>query len=387
MNTEEILSRGVAEIIDEQHLRASLKSKHKLRIKHGIDPTSQHIHIGRAVVLWKLRAFQELGHKIVLIVGDFTGLIGDTSDKDSERPMLSEKIVRENMKTYERQIFKILDRLKTEVHYNSKWLRKLGFIEIGRMADLFGWHEFSSRENVKRRIVEGRRVSLREVLYPLMQGYDSVAVKADLELGGTDQKFNLVAGRTIQKHYGQAPQDIMTMALLEGLDGRKMSSSWGNVVNITDEPSEMFGKIMSLRDELIQKYFLLCTQLSPVETEMIQKGSSSQRSLKARLAREIVSLYHGSRAAAAAEKNFESKFGKTKGDIVPDYTLNKKPGTYEIVPILVEGKLAKSNSEARRKIAEGAVEVGGTKITDAQAKVKLAKGVLIRLGKRFLKII
>src|SRR3989338_9480709 len=189
------------------------------------------------------------------------------------------------------------------------------------MADLFGLHEFEAREVISRRLKTGKRVSVRELLYPLFQGYDSVAVKADLELGGTDQRFNLLAGRTIQKHYGQAPQDIMTMALLEGLDGRKMSSSWGNVVNITDEPSEMFGKIMSLRDELIQKYLLLCTQLPPVEIEMIQKGLSRPRSLKARLAREIVTLYHGNKAADLAEKNFESKFGKTRGEVVPDYTL------------------------------------------------------------------
>src|SRR3989338_1950924 len=386
MQIEEILTRGVAEVIEKDHLEKALGSGRKLRVKLGIDPTSPNIHIGRAVLLWKLRAFQELGHKAVFIVGDFTGLIGDTSDKDAERPMMSEADVKKNMKTYFAQAFKILDKNKTETHYNSEWLKNLGFIEMAKMANLFGLHEFESREVVARRMKAGKRESFHELLYPLLQGYDSAAVKADVELGGTDQRFNLLTGRRIQPLYGQKPQDIVMMALLEGLDGRKMSSSWGNVVNITDEPSEMFGKIMSLRDELIQKYLLLCTQLPPVEIEMIQKGLSSPRSLKARLAREIVTLYHGNKAADLAEKNFESKFGKTRGEVVPDYTLKKKPGEYEIVSILVEGKLAASNSEASRKIAEGAVEVGGTKITDESAKVKLAKGSLVRLGKRFLKI-
>ena len=209
----ELLTRGVSEIIDQEHFEKNLAAKKKLRIKLGIDPTAKDIHIGRAVVLWKLRAFQELGHKIVLIIGDFTGLIGDTSDKDSERPMQTVAQVKANMKGYLHQFGQIVDLKKAEVHYNSKWLKKLGYLEIASQAEQFSLHEFESRENIAKRIKEGKRVSLRELLYPLMQGYDSVAIKADLEVGGTDQRFNLLAGRVLQRNYGQEPQDIMTFDL------------------------------------------------------------------------------------------------------------------------------------------------------------------------------
>ena len=209
---DELLSRGVIEVIDRPHLEARLRSGKKLRVKLGIGPTSPNIHIGRAVVLWKLRAFQELGHQVVFIVGDFTGIIGDTSDKDSERPMLDEKVIKENLKTYFKQAFQILDKSKTETHFNSKWLKKLGFAEIGMLANEFSLHEFEARENIAKRMKAGKRVSLRELLYPLMQGYDSVAVKSDVELGGTDQRFNLLAGRTLQPLYKQAPQDVLMRA-------------------------------------------------------------------------------------------------------------------------------------------------------------------------------
>lgn len=386
MDINSILTRGVVEIIERQRLKAALESGRKLRVKLGIDPTSPNIHIGRAVVLWKLRAFQELGHKVIFIVGDFTGLIGDTSDKDAERPMLSEKEIRKNIKTYFSQAFKILAKNKTETHYNSKWLKKLGFKEISEMADLFGLHEFEAREVIARRLKAGKRVSTRELLYPVMQGYDSVAVKADVELGGTDQRFNLLAGRTIQKHYGQPQQDIMITELLEGTDGRKMSSSWGNVINILDEPDEMFGKVMSVPDRLIPHYFELCTQVSEEEIKelAISLGPKDQ---KIRLGGEIVALYHGKKKAEAAEQAFADKFGKGQGAIRADFKLKKKPGEYSLIDILVEGKLVSSKSEARRKIKEGAVDLGGSKITDEKAKIKLAKNTLIRLGKRFLRII
>ena len=218
---DEVLSRGVEEVIDKEHLRARLIRGEKLRIKLGIDPTSPNIHIGRAVVLWKLREFQDLGHTAVLIVGDFTGQIGDTSDKETERPMLSEEQVRQNMRNYFEQAFKILNKNNVETRYNSSWLKKLGFLEIGKMADKFCLHEFSSRELIKKRLEAGKRVSLRELLYPLMQGYDSVAIKADVELGGTDQRFNLLSGRTIQPLYKQDSQDVViTKFPLMGLDGR-----------------------------------------------------------------------------------------------------------------------------------------------------------------------
>ncbi|MBU1112157.1 MAG: tyrosine--tRNA ligase, partial [Nanoarchaeota archaeon] len=231
---EELLNRGVEEIIDRLNLKNKLKSGKRLRIKLGIDPTSPNIHLGRSIPLLKLRDFQELGHKIILIIGDFTGLIGDTSDKDSERPMLSEETVRENLKTYIKQAAKIINVGSAEIHHNSEWLGKLGYMDIGRQADVFSLNEFISRENISRRLEDGKRVSLRELLYPLMQGYDSVEVRANVEIGGTDQRFNLLAGRDVQRLYGQKPQDILTNPLIEGLDGRKMSSSFSNTINLFD---------------------------------------------------------------------------------------------------------------------------------------------------------
>ncbi len=383
----ELLGRGVEEVIDYHHLERQLVSKKKLRVKLGIDPTSQNIHIGRAVLLLKLRAFQDAGHQAVFIVGDSTGLVGDTSDKDSERPMLTEAEVKANMKTYFEQAYKILDKKKTEVHYNSKWLNKLGFFELAKLANLFGLHEMESREIIARRMKAGQRVSLHEAMYPLLQGYDSVAVKADLELGGTDQRFNLLAGRRIQPLYNQEPQDILMMGILEGTDGRKMSSSWGNVINVTDEPNDMFGKVMSISDDLIKKYFILATRVPLGEIDGILRSNANPRDQKLVLAQKITELYYGGKIAAQAKENFGKKFGKnSSSEIEPDVVLSKKDGEYILLDILVEGKLASSKSEARRKIKEGAVNHNQQKITDENARVKIASGDLFRLGKRFLKI-
>src|SRR3989344_2877614 len=311
----ELLTRGVEEVIDKKHLESVLASGKKLRVKLGIDPTSPNIHVGRAGALWKLRDFQDLGHQVVFIVGDFTGLIADTSDKESERPMMTEKQVSENIKTYFAQAAKIIDPNKAEMRYNSEWLKKLGAEEIGKLADLFGMHEFEARENISRRLKAGKRVSLRELLYPLFQGFDSVAVKANVELGGTDQKLNLLAGRVIQKAYGQEPQDIITRTLMEGTDGRKMSSSWGNVINITDEPRDMFGKTMSIGDEFIIKYFKLATRVPLTEVGELEKGLSdgtNPKDIKARLAFELVKLYYGEKIARKAQNEFEKVFSEGK---------------------------------------------------------------------------
>jgi tyrosyl-tRNA synthetase len=264
---DELLTRGVEEIIDVEHLKKKLESGKQLRVKLGIDPTSANIHLGRSIPLLKLRDFQELGHQIVFIVGDATGVIGDTSDKDSERPMLTRADVEQNLKQYKEQVGKILDLNKIEFRYNSEWLNTLSYDEIGEHANVFSLAEFISRDNIRRRLEAGTRVSLRELLYPLMQGYDSVAIKADVELGGTDQRFNLLAGRTLQAHFGQEPQDILMNPLVAGTDGRKMSSSWGNTVNLTDEPNDMFGKIMSVPDELIIEYFTYMTRVPLAEVE------------------------------------------------------------------------------------------------------------------------
>jgi tyrosyl-tRNA synthetase len=384
----ELLTRGVEEVIEKTELEKALKKGKKLRVKLGIDPTSPNIHIGRAVVLWKLRAFQDLGHQVVFIVGDFTGLIGDTSDKDSERPMLLESEVKNNLKTYFEQAYKILDKKKTEVHYNSKWLKKLGFAEIGKLADLFSLHEMSARENIARRLKVGKRVSLRELLYPLMQGYDSVAIKADVELGGTDQRFNLLAGRVIQPSYKQKPQNILTMTLMEGIDGRKMSSSWGNTINITAEPNDMFGKVMAIPDNLIKKYFTLATRAEIKEIDEIVK-LSNPRDQKLRLALEITKLYHGEKKAITAKEAFISQF--SKGEL-PENIPNKKisPGSYQLSALIVNTGLAVSKSEARRLMEQGGVKVESEVIKNDNKfwEIRGGDNILIQVGKRkFVKII
>lgn len=383
---DEILSRSVAEIIQPDSLRKKLKSGKKLRIKLGIDPTSPNIHIGRAVVLWKLRAFQDLGHKVVFIIGDFTGQIGDTSDKDAERPMLSEREIKNNLKTYLQQAYKILDKSKTEFHYNSKWLKKLGFAEIGRLANLFGLHEFSSRENIKKRMDAGKRVSLRELMYPLMQGYDSVMVKADVELGGTDQRFNLLAGRTIQADYKQTPQDVLMVDLLEGTDGRKMSSSWGNSINLNDSPNEMFGKVMAIDDKLIQKYFLFATNLPEVKIKTILSSNSHPRDQKLLLAETITNMYHGDKLALSARDNFISQFSKK--ELPTDIkAVTVKAGRYQITHLLVQLKLAESKSEARRLLSQNGVKVNQVTFTDTDIEIKQKNNLIVQVGKRkFIRI-
>ncbi|MCX6796871.1 MAG: tyrosine--tRNA ligase [Candidatus Doudnabacteria bacterium] len=382
---EELLTRGVEEVINKRDLEDALKSGKKLRVKLGIDPTSPNIHIGRAVVLWKLRAFQDLGHKVIFIVGDFTGLIGDTSDKDAERPMLTEAQIKHNIKTYFEQASKILDKSKTEMHYNSKWLKKLGFLEIGKLANLFGLHEFESRENIARRLKAGKRVSMRELLYPLMQGYDSVAIKADVEIGGTDQRFNLLAGRIIQPMYGQKPQSIMTTVLMEGTDGRKMSSSWGNVINIKEEPKEMFGKVMSIADSLIKKYFILTTRVALEEIKEILK-LPNPRDQKLRLALEITKLYHGEKKAKIAKQAFINQF--SKGELPSDIP-NKKmqSGKYQLTDLLMQTGLVESKSEARRLIEQNGVRINQETTKDKVVILDGKKEILIQVGKRkYLKL-
>lgn len=376
-----ILGRGVNEIVHKKHLEDRLNGRKKLRVKLGIDPTSPSIHIGRAVALWKLRAFQDLGHQVVFIVGDFTGVIGDTSDKDAERPMLTEKEIEHNVKTYFEQAYKILDKNRTEAHYNSAWLKKLNFADVGRLANLFGLHEFSARENIAKRLKAGQRVSVRELLYPLMQGYDSVAVKADVEIGGTDQRFNLLAGRTIQQAYGQEPQDIMMLDLLEGTDGRKMSSSWGNTINLTDDPNTMFGKAMSIPDKLIEKYFSLTTQTLWKHVEEILKGYDNPRDQKLILAHTIVEQYHGPLAARTAQEKFVSQFSKKE---LPDdiKSVKVKPGQYMLADLLVAVKLVGSKSEARRLLAQKGVKINQKTVSDDSITIADKNDLILQVGKR-----
>ncbi len=378
---EELLSRGVESVIDKNHLKKRLESGEKLRVKLGIDPTSPNLHLGRSIPLLKMRDFQELGHQLVFIVGDFTGIIGDTSDKDSERPMLQREQVKKNMKSYVEQAGKIIDIKKAEVQYNSKWLSKIDYNELGEQANAFSLAEFIARDNIRRRLDAGTRVSLREVLYPLMQGYDSVAVKADVELGGTDQRFNLLAGRTLQASYKQEPQDIIMNPLVAGTDGRKMSSSWGNTVNITDEPNEMFGKIMSIPDDLIIPYFTYMTRV-PMETvigftQEMKKGGNP-RDFKVKLGIELVRFYHGQKEATKAEEYFIATFAKKE---IPTDIEELKPTAYDIITVLKDAKFATSTSDARRTIEGGGVKVNDKKVTSYEEVC--SPGDIIQKGKRF----
>ncbi len=389
---QEILTRGVEECVGCDDLKARLASGLPLRVKLGIDPTSPNIHIGRAVALLKMRDFQRAGHTVVFIVGDFTGVIGDTSDKDSERPMLTREVIEENKKHYFAQAGKLLDLSRAELHHNTEWLEALTYREIGEHADLFSVADFIARENIKKRLTAGKRVSLREMLYPLMQGYDSVAVRADVELGGTDQRFNILAGRTLQEHFGQRPQSIITNPLVAGLDGRKMSSSWGNTINLADAPEDMYGKVMSVRDELVLNYFELCTRVSLEEVRVLQDGLAHgtvhPKDAKMRLARELVTLYYDEDSAKRAEISFVRTFSASG---VPDDARVLEAGEgVPYVDLLVGEGVVASRSEWRRLVAAGAVCV----IADGEEQVMrdehacIQSTHILRVGKkRFLRIV
>ncbi|NCN52728.1 tyrosine--tRNA ligase [Candidatus Parcubacteria bacterium] len=380
----ELLTRGVAEIIHEESLRKKLESGKQLRIKLGIDPTSPNIHIGRAIPLLKLRDFQELGHQVVFIVGDFTSVIGDTSDKDSERPMLDRDVIEANKKTYFAQVGKILDLEKAELRYNSEWLEELTYREIGEHADVFSVADFIARDNIKRRLDSGKRVSLREVLYPLMQGYDSVAVEADVEIGGTDQRFNLLAGRTLQPRFDQKPQDILMSPLINGTDGRKMSSSWGNTINLVAEPEDMYGSVMSMADAEIVGYFTTCTRVPLSEVKEIEEAMQSgtnPRDLKMRLAREIVTMYHGEKEAKEAEQAFVETF--QKGGVPEE--VEEISGDYTAA--LLEKNMVASKTELRRLF-----EAGGVRNAETGEKYDefptVTEPTVLKIGKRrFVKLL
>lgn len=381
---DELLTRGVAEVIQSEALKQKLMSGKQLRVKLGIDPTSPNIHLGRSIPLLKLRDFQALGHHIVFIVGDFTSVIGDTSDKESERPMLSYETVEENKKTYLEQVAKILDMEKVEFRYNSEWLQKLSYREIGEHADMFSVADFIARENIKRRLDEGKRVSLREVLYPLMQGYDSVAIHADVEIGGTDQRFNLLAGRTMQPQCGQEAQHILTLNLISGIDGRKMSSSWGNTINLVDTPVDMYGKVMRMRDEEIISYFVSCTRvpMREVNTHIAElSAGTNPRDIKMKLAFEITRMYHGEEGAREGESYFVETF--QQGEVPEDVTSIAFPYDESLI---AQGVVA-SKGELRRLCEAGGVRDAhtGEKLMSLSERVDVSRTV--RIGKRrFVKL-
>ena len=388
---EEILTRGVERVIEKNHLKEILLSDQKIRIKFGIDPTGDKIHLGNAIPLWKLKDFQELGHQIVLIIGDFTAQIGDTSDKKAIRQPLSREQIEENMRDYQEQVGKILDLDKIEFVYNSQWLRGMTFSDVVRLASNFTVAQMIERENFSQRYQEGKPIGLQEFLYPLMQGYDSVAVKSNLEVGGNDQTFNMLAGRTIQRAYHQEPQDVMALNLIEGLDGRKMSKSYGNTINITDSPSEMFGKIMSMKDELMIKYFIACTRMPMKEIKEIENGLKrsevNPRDVKDKLAREIVSLYHSSEEAAQASREFKEIFRRKKIPTdIPEIKISESE--INLVDLLAENNLVKSKNEARRLIEQKGVKIDQKVWNNWLEKVPVKNGMVIQIGKRkFVKII
>jgi len=386
--TKRVLSWGVEEIFVRESLEKRLESGEVLRVKLGMDPTSPNIHLGRAVVLWKLREFQDLGHTVVFIVGDFTARIGDPSDKLEKRPSLSSEEIKENLKKYRAQVGKIIDLKKAEFHFNSKWLSKLRFGEITELAECFSVQQMSHRRNFAERIGRGEEISLREFLYPLMQGYDSVKTNADIEVGGFDQLFNLKAGRLIQNHYGKKEQDIVVCRMLEGTDGRKMSSSWGNVINISDSPEEMFGKSMSIRDELIPEYLGLCARVGEEEVSSVKKEISSganPRDLKMNLAQKIVGLYHGEKKASRARNNFIKTFQKKEAPEKIEEIKVKRGAP--LGGILLDAGVVSSKSEFTRLKDAGAIEnvKSGIKISGPYPVVE--ESMTVRIGKhRFVKI-
>jgi tyrosyl-tRNA synthetase len=390
-----IIRRGTVDLITIEELRRKLErstaTSTPLRVKLGLDPTAPDIHFGHTVVLHKLRQFQELGHQIILVIGDFTGMIGDPTGKSETRKPLTKDDILANAQTYAGQIYKILDAEKTTVRFNSEWLGQLTPEQIVTLAAKHTVARMLERDDFQRRFHEGRAISVHEFLYPLFQAYDSVALQADVELGGTDQKFNLLVGRDIQREYGQEPQVILTTPLLEGLDGvQKMSKSLGNYIGITEPPRQIYGKIMSLSDQLMWRYYELLSTIDAstltAEKHRVTEGLANPRDLKMALAREMVARFYDVRTAHAAQGEFQRVFqakGLPDAIVEPHVHLSGADGTpVGIVELLVQSGLASSNSEARRLIQQGAVRVDGERISDAHALLTATDAHLLQVGRR-----
>lgn len=394
------VSRGTVEIVPEdelkQKLMKSVATGEPLKVKLGLDPSAPDIHVGHTVVLHKLRQFQEFGHQVQLIIGDFTGRIGDPTGKSETRKQLTEEDVKRNAETYQKQIFKILDPNRTTVYYNSQWLSPLQFADVVQLAAKVTVARMLERDDFSKRYAGGLPIHIHEFFYPLMQGYDSVALKSDVELGGTDQKFNLLMGRTLQKEYGGETQAAIMMPLLEGLDGvNKMSKSLGNYIGIDEEPNQIYGKAMSIPDELMLKYFELATDIPNEELASLREGLAGggvhPRDAKMRLARTFVKMYHGEAAGEEAEKHFVTVFQqRALPDDIPEAVVPRaemEEGRIRLIKLLVLLGLAPSNGEARRSIQQGAVKLNEEKLTDVQAEVALNDGDVVQVGKRqFAKI-
>ena len=394
-----IIAKGTAEIIDQEELKQKLinveESNRQLIVKLGLDPTAPDIHLGHTVVLRKARQIQNLGHKVIIIIGDFTGMIGDPTGKSKTRKELTIEEVLINAETYKKQMFKILDPEKTEVRFNSEWLSKLNFKDVISLASKYTVTRMLEREDFKNRFKAQQSIAIHEFMYPLMQGYDSVAIKSDIELGGTDQRFNILMGRTLQKEYNEDKQIAIFMPLLEGIDGvEKMSKSLGNYIGIDESCNDMYSKSMSIPDELIIKYYDLVTDIHPDEIEEIKKDLESTkinpRDIKMRLSKEIVKLYHGEIAAEEAEEYFKAVFQKKsipddikEIEIIESSMINEQS---TILKIITDMEFAKSNREARRLVEQGAVKLNGEKIS-LQDTIQLKNDDIIQSGKRnFVKI-
>ncbi len=387
-----LIERGTVDLISREDLvkklTRSVETGRPLTIKAGFDPTAPDLHLGHTVLLQKLRHFQILGHEINFLIGDFTGLIGDPTGKSDTRPPLTREDIERNAETYKEQVFKILDPVKTKVVFNSTWLGELSSYEMIRLASQLTVARMLERDDFKKRFESNRPISIHEFLYPLIQGYDSVAMEADVELGGTDQLFNLLMGRDLQRHHGQEPQVVLTMPLLEGLDGvNKMSKSLGNYIGISEPADDIFGKVMSISDELMFRYYELLSDLSMEEINGLradmEAGRIHPKAVKVRLARELVARFHGVEAAEAAERNFEQVFRNHElPDEIPEKEIAGAGEEIWLPKLLLEAGLVKSTSDGRRMIKQNAVSVDGEKIHDVNANVPARGVLLLRVGKR-----
>jgi len=388
---KEVLAKGVEEILPSKKGLFGLLGKRKIKVYQGIDPTYPYLHLGHTIPLRKLQEFSDLGHEVFLLIGNFTAQIGDPSGREEARRPLTKEEVKKNMETYKKQASKILDFSKVKIVYNADWLSGLKFGDVLKLAGKFSVQQMLEREMFQKRIKEKRPIWLHEFLYPLMQGYDSVHLNVDLEIGGRDQVFNMLCGRELQRLYNKKEKFVLTLPILEGLDGRKMSKTFQNTVNLTDEPNDMYGKIMSLRDDLIIKYFELCTDLplnkiKEMERELKFKRVNP-RDLKAKLAREIVKIYYGKEAAGKAEEEFERVFkGRKFPKKIPEIKIKEK--SLNILDLLLKTKLVSSKSEAKRLILQKGVEINRVLKDDWREVVEIKKGMIIKVGKRrFVKLI
>ncbi len=375
------LAKGSSEVISPAELAAKLALGRPLRIKLGMDPTAPDLHLGHSLTLKKLRDFQDAGHTVIFLVGDFTAMIGDPTGRSETRKPLTREQIESNAATYRAQAFKILDRECTEVRFNHEWMNEMGVRRLIEIAAKVSVARLLERDDFEKRLADQEPLFLHELLYPVIQGYDSVALEADLEIGGTDQKFNMLVGRELQRHFGLAPQAVMTMPLLEGLDGvRKMSKSYGNYVGLTDNPEDMYGKLMSLPDQLMVRYYELLTKAAPEEIAAVKSGGLHPMEAKKRLARAIVAEYHGARAANRAEQYFESKFQRR--EIPASAQVYRIAEDLWICELMKQLQFTPSTSEARRLVSQGAVRVDGRTITDVNFRFVPGEHKVLEVGKR-----